>query len=273
MLEIPGEEAPTDPGIHARQRKDVEDKATHAKKQRKNRILGALSLLALFALGGAGVWVYDAQQEALTYEMDDFYSTPLSELEAAAPLPAPALPDGSETAGKSVAASAGRTTARRPADMAPIGTGSVDSGSGPARPTFQTGADASGPDLTSASRGMGGSVGIGGIKVGFVASDKVLTDNDEIFAMTKAVINASSPQLTGCYNQRLKSVEGLKGAWEVSFTIAKDGTSKNIRVNGVSRGDEELERCMERQVSTWKFQKIVKDQPVRKTYRFGASSW
>lgn len=273
MLEIPGEEAPTDPGIHARQRKDVEDKAAHAKKQRKNRILGVLSLLVLFALGGAGVWVYDAQQEALTYEMDDFYSTPLSELAAADPLPAPPVASASETAGKSVATSVGRTTARRPADMAPIGTGSVNSGSGPARPNFQVGADAAAPDLSSASRGLDGSVGIGGIKVGYVASDKVLTENDEIFAMTKAVINASSPQLTGCYNQRLKSVEGLKGAWEVSFTIARDGTSKNIGVSGVNSGDNELERCMERQVSTWKFQKIIKDQPVRKTYRFGASSW
>ncbi|MES2644225.1 MAG: protein kinase [Myxococcota bacterium] len=100
-----------------------------------------------------------------------------------------------------------------------------------------------------------------------------LTDNDEIIAMAKAVINASSPQLQGCYNERLKQVEGLKGAWEVSFTIAKDGATTSVHVSGVNGSDAELEACMARQVTAWQFQPIVKAQPIKKTYRFGGGSW
>ncbi|MDP2304600.1 MAG: AgmX/PglI C-terminal domain-containing protein [Pseudomonadota bacterium] len=277
MLEIPGEEAPTDPGIHARERKDQEDKAKLAKKQRKNRVLGALGLVVLFGLSGTGVWAYQTQQQALTYEMDDYYATPLSELQTAS---APAVP-GSAAAGipgavagvKNPGTNGLRPNGRKNPELAPIGSGNPGAGSGPARPNYQAGADAAAPAINSASGGATGDLGVGQIKVGFVGSDKVLTDNDEIFAMAKAVINASSPQLQGCYNQRLKAVEGLKGAWEVSFTIGKNGVAKSVSVTGVNGSDRELESCMDRQVSGWKFQKIVKDQPVKKTYRFGAGSW
>jgi hypothetical protein len=270
MLEIPGEEAPTDPGIQARQRKEQEDKAQQAKKQRKNRFLGGLSLLVLFALGGAGVWAYQTQQEALTYEMDEYYETPLSELQHA-PVPQVAVVGGPEAG--TVDNGTGRPTGRKPPEVQPIGTGNPDAGTGPRRPTFQAGADAQAPTVATTSGSGVGDVGAGQIKVSFVGSDKVLTDNDEIIAMAKAVINASSPQLQTCYNQRLKAVEGLKGAWEVAFTIGKDGSAKRVAVTGVNGSDPELESCMNRQVSAWKFQKIVKDQPIKKTYRFGAGSW
>lgn len=275
MLEIPGEEAPTDPGIQARARKEQEDKALLAKKQRKNRILGALSLVVLFAIGGTGVWAYQTQQQALTYEMDDYYATPLSELQTAPAQPVAVAgdPAGAQTGPEGPGTNGGRPNGRKAPDVAPIGTGTPDGSTGARRPSFQTGQDAAAPSVGSASGTGGGDLGVGQIKVGYVGSDKVLTDNDEIFAMAKSVINASSPQLQGCYNQRLKAVEGLKGAWEVSFTIGKNGTAKNVAVSGVNGSDAELEACMDRQVSGWKFQKIVKDQPVKKTYRFGAGSW
>lgn len=271
MLEIPGEEAPTDPGLQARLRKEQEDKVLLAQKQRKSRIYGALGLVVLLGLSGVGVVAYQAQKEALTYEMDDYYATPLSELQTAAPVPVAETPSAVDPATATAAAN-GRPTGRK--STAPtIGSGATPSTGGPARPSYKSGSDEPPPELSSASGSVGGGTGAGSIKVGYVGTDKVLTDNDEIFAMAKAVINASSPQLTGCYNNRLKQVEGLKGAWEVAFTIGRDGVAKSVRVTGVNGADAELERCMSQSVSSWKFQRIVKDQPVKKTYRFGAGGW
>ncbi len=271
MLEIPGEEAPTDPGLQARLRKEQEDKVQLAQKQRKNRIYGAISLVVLLGLGGVGFAAYQAQQEALTYEMDDYYATPLSELQTAAAVvePGAATPGGADVA---IAQAGGRPTGRKPA-VASIGGGAATEPSGARRPDYASGSDEPPPQVSSATGTGGGDIGAGTIKVGYVGSDKVLTDNDEIFAMAKAVINASSPQLTACYNNRLKQVEGLKGAWEVAFTIAKNGTARSVKVAGVNGADADLERCMTQAVSSWKFQKIVKDQPVKKTYRFGAGGW
>lgn len=269
MLEIPGEEAPTDPGLQLRLKKKQEEQLALEKKKKKSRILGVVALVALLGVAGAGTAVWQDQQEALTYEMDDYYATPLSELEAAAPVPVASAdtPVGTPATGT-------RPSAKRPATEAPtIGVGTpVGDMSVRPRPPSEPGVDQLAPAVGSAL-GDGGGVRADQIKVSFAASDRVLSDDDEIFAMAKAVINASSPQLQGCYNQRLKQVEGLKGAWEVSFTVAKDGTSKNVRVTGANGSDRDLEGCMTRAVLSWKFQKIIKDQPVKKTYRFGAGSW
>ncbi|MDP2315915.1 MAG: AgmX/PglI C-terminal domain-containing protein [Pseudomonadota bacterium] len=273
MLEIPGEEAPTDPGLQARLRKGEEDKQRLAQKQRKNRVVGALSFLALLGLVGAGAYAYQTQQAALTYEMDDYYATPLSELQAAAVLPTPAV-DGGPDKPAALPALGGERPGGRRTPIASIGAGTgAEAGSAPRPPSSSPGADG-GPLAIASATGTGGSdIGVGQIKVGYVGSDKVLTDNDEIIAMAKAVINASSPQLTSCYNNRLKQIEGLKGAWSVEFTIGRDGTAKSVDVTGVNSTDRDLERCMSQAISAWKFQKIVKDQPVKKTYRFGAGSW
>jgi len=269
MLEIPGEEAPTDPGLQLRLKKEQEDELALAKKKKKSRLLGVLALVVLLGLAGAGVAVWQNQQEALTYEMDDYYATPLSELEAAAPVPVP-----SPGAVGATAVNGSRPPPKKAGgDVPTIGVGApVGDLSARPRPPPELGADQLAPAVGSAL-GDGGGVRGDQIKVTFASSDRVLSDDGEIFAMAKAVINASSPQLQGCYNQRLKQVEGLKGAWEVSFTVAKEGSAKNVRVTGVNGSDADLEGCMSRAVSSWKFQKIVKDQPVKKTYRFGAGSW
>lgn len=275
MLEIPGEEAPTDPGIQARHRKGQEDEARRVKKQRKNRILGALSLVLLLGLGGTGAWAYQTQQQGLTYEMDDYYATPFAELQNAVARQV-AVTGGvaAPSVGKVPATGGGvRPNGRKVPDVAPIGTGNAAAASGPRRPSFQAGADEAAPAISSAAGSTGGDIGVGQIKVSFVGSEVVLTDSDEIIAMAKSVINASSPQLTGCYNQRLKQVEGLKGAWAAEFTIGRDGAVKGVQVSGVNSSDSDLERCMSQAILAWKFQKIVKDQAVKKTYRFGAGSW
>ena len=100
----------------------------------------------------------------------------------------------------------------------------------------------------------------------------VLSDQQQIFDMAKAVINRLSPQLESCYQQRLKQVPDLAGAWKVELTITKSGAPSGVDVSGEDRRDGELEACMERSISGWHFMKIAFDQPVAKTYRFKPSS-
>ncbi len=271
MLEIPGEEAPTDPGLQAKQRQEQEEKVRRAAQAKKSRILGVVALLALLGVG-AGAWkVWQSQQEAMTYEMDDYYALELEDIQAAPP-DAP-QPDATAVASATpkppgVRKSSGGGNTVDVADRPPGEGPPLKSGSGTGG-----GADVMSAAVSTALPTGGTGLGGGAIRVEQLGSDVVLTDDAAIYDMAKRVINASSPQLQNCYNQRLKQVANLKGAWDVSFVIAKEGAAKNVRVTGVNGADAELESCMSRAVGGWRFQKIAKDQPVKKTYRFGASSW
>lgn len=271
MLEIPGEEAPTDPGLQARLKKEQEDKVRLAAAKKKSQRLGALAALAAVLLVGGGTFAWREYQASLTYDMDDYFEFPLEDLSAAAPEAPP--PEPTPEAGQG-----GRTGqgGRRSA----VGSGSVAFADPPSNPEGGPKSATGGrstqdirPDGVSAGTGSDISLGGGMIRVEQVGSDVVLTDDQQIFDMAKRVIAASSPQLTSCYNQRLKQVESLKGAWEVSLVITRDGTTKNVKAVGVNGADGDLEGCIVRAVSAWKFQRIVKDIPVKKVYRFGASSW
>jgi len=277
MLEIPGEEAPTDPGVQARQRQEQEDRARRAAQQKKSRVLGVVAFLALVGLGAGGYQVWQSNQAAMTYEMDDFYVMPLEEIQgppqAAAVDPAAASAAG--TPGTPRDAKAG-ATGRKPSTNLPVAQNdrpATDGGPLKASTGGGSTGDVAPASMSTALPTGGTSLGGGAIKVGQVGSDAVLTDEAAIYDMAKRVITGLSPQVQNCYNQRLKQVEGLKGAWEVSFTIGRDGATKGVRVNGVNGADSELETCITRAVSAWQFQKIVKDQPVKRTYRFGPSSW
>jgi hypothetical protein len=269
MLEIPGEEAPTDPGLQARQRKAAEEKIQQAARKRRSRILGAVAGLVVIGLGAAGAYGYQVQQSALTLDLDDYYVLPLSEVEGA--------PTGGDPAAPPVDAAPTQGTASTHAVRHGNGTsGGGGSGSqGPALKTASGGPEGgpSGPLAIAPASPGGLGVGLSDIGVGFVDADRVLTDDNEIYDMAKRVMLATQPQLQACYNQRLKIVDGLKGAWEVSFTIAKDGTTKNTKISGVNGSDSELEACMTRSVGGWHFAKIAKDLNIRRTVRFGAGGW
>lgn len=277
MLEIPGEEAPTDPGLAARMKAQEEGLKAAAQRRKRNRILGVVGLFVVVGLGAGGYVQWQKQQEGLTYELDDYYEMPLSDLQAA-PEQAPE---------QVTAPTPGRTTAprKRPGLEGidgPIVTGTTapegaptDTTGLPKRASGGTGDAVVSDDVTRALGGTDGapSLGVGGITINRPEIDQRLSDPNAIKDMARRVIDSFSPQLQSCYNQRLKSVPGLAGAWKVSFVIEKDGATRDVKVAGVNAGDDELESCMARSVQGWRFQKINRDQPISKTYRFGASSW
>ncbi len=275
ILEIPGEEAPTDPGLPARQRKQQEEQIRAVARTRRNRILGALAFVAVAALAGVGVWQHRAQQAVLVYDVDEYYATPLSELEGAPVAPLAAAEPKTEVAGRATPESVG-TTGRRKQNPAlavtKIGGGTADV------PAMKRGSSGGSGDLAVLATVTAGaersSTGLGTVDIGVtrLGTDRVLSDEQEIYDMVKRVLSANGAQARACYDQRLKQVEGLRGAWDVSFTIAKDGTTKGVRIKAVNAADAELEGCLERSVKSWKFQKIYEEKPVSKPFRFGGAS-
>lgn len=274
MLEIPGEEAPTDPGLQARQRQEEEAKVRLAAQKKKNRAVGLVAVLALVVVAGGGAYAWQAQQAAMTYTMEDYYELELEDMsgppaqQAAGADPAtPATPgtnapakvasNGRKPAGQPQGASqgseAGVLGTKRASDAGPEGDAALATGPSTALPSSSLGASA--------------------IKVSQVGTDVVLKDDQQIYDMAKRVINVSNGQVQNCYNQRLKAVPTLQGAWDVSFVIAKDGGVKSVKASPVNEKDAELEECIVRAVGSWKFQRISRDQPIKKTYRFGASGW
>lgn len=280
MLEIPGEEAPTDPGLVARNKLAAEERERARQRRRRNLLIGAIAGVVLVGAGVAGYVQYEARQQALVYELDDYYQVSLSDLQGP-PEGAPATPE--VVAATPGAKATAPKTPRKPALGAdgPIVTGTTAPEGAPAtestglKQASGTGGDAALPDAVADALGKGGtsSFGAGSIDISRPTIDSTLSDPDQIKSMAKRAIDAGSPQLQSCYNQRLKAAPELAGAWKVYFVISEKGTTKDVSVKGVNAEDGELEACMVRAVQGWRFTKIVRDQPVSKTYRFGAAAW
>ena len=71
---------------------------------------------------------------------------------------------------------------------------------------------------------------------------------------------------------RDRSNESLQGRWRVSFTVTTDGTVSTPGAEGLNESVSEFETCLANEVGRWKFQRIIRDQPVRKTFTFRPAS-
>jgi len=97
----------------------------------------------------------------------------------------------------------------------------------------------------------------------------VLEDSLKIEEMIGRVLTRGAKQLEQCYNQALKLDPGVKGAWYVDFTITKDGKPVTVSVEPLETSYRDIESCIERKVSRWRFQRISEPVDVARRYRFG----
>ena len=97
----------------------------------------------------------------------------------------------------------------------------------------------------------------------------MLEDSLKIEEMIGRVLNRGAKQLEQCYNQALKLNPGVKGAWYVDFTITKDGKPVAVSVEPLEAPYRDIESCIERKVSRWRFQRISDPVDVERRYRFG----
>jgi len=97
-----------------------------------------------------------------------------------------------------------------------------------------------------------------------------LSNPDEIAEAITHTLRANNGRFEQCYNQRLKTLEGLKGSWMVSFTVQPSGTPNSIRVRALTVRDKDLEGCLKRQMGDLHFPKITAASAFARKYHFGS---
>ena len=68
-----------------------------------------------------------------------------------------------------------------------------------------------------------------------------------------AAVRANLPAIKACYLRLTRQGKVINGRAILSFTVHKDGSAKNVRVDAPAFEDSELPRCMSLQVTSWTF--------------------
>ena len=274
LLEIPGDDAPTDPGLAARQKQQEEEEKAAIERSKRNRLVMLAASFVVLLLVGGGVYQYLSWQEKIAYEAQEYFQLPLEDLTqpeaqvaSATPPDNGAKPPVGVNVGKPGDLDKSEGTPRPQDNGVTPPTNATPKPVGTPRPDAVASATptTSGPNLSGISTG--------GTTMSLNAGD-VLTDDDQIKAMVAYVTKTYGSQVRACYEQRAKQIPDLKGVWSVSFTIKPDGTTTGVRVAPAGgSSDPELEACIQRNAATWKFQKMTKEFKVTRSYRLGPSGW
>lgn len=258
LIEIPGEESATDPGVVTPPPAVLTDAPSSGIRM---GVLGALG----FALAIGGVWwstMPEPEPEAPTVAVKMGSPIPLSAHEdqpLAVEADAPAASDAAASIG-SKRGSGSRTkyvksraqppdlsaAPARDASVLPAGT-VAGLGSAPAD-VFST---------------------IGAAPRSRSQKSIVLKDSLRIEEMIGRVLTRGAKQLEQCYSQALKMNEGLKGSWYVDFTITPEGKPIAVSVEALAGSNAGIEQCISRNVTRWRFQRVTEPVDVARTYRFG----
>jgi hypothetical protein len=68
-----------------------------------------------------------------------------------------------------------------------------------------------------------------------------------------AAVRANLPAIKACYLRLTRQGKVINGRAILSFTVHKDGSAKNVRVDAPAFEDSDLPRCMSSQVTSWTF--------------------
>ncbi len=91
----------------------------------------------------------------------------------------------------------------------------------------------------------------------------------EIYEAVRSVMRVNSNQLNHCYQTAIKANEGLRGTWDASFVVQKDGTTAAVKAKGAGVSDPGLEACIVRQIERWSFPQLCEATPIETPLRFG----
>ncbi len=283
--EIPGEEAPTDPG---EAKKKAEHKAIVAKVQRGRTLpLLMVAMLPLVAVCAAVVILLKPTPAMPILNLDEgeFALGDVGDIVAVpavvvAPTPleiTPAVKPGEKIA---------KVTPKDPKD--PRITKAVD----PTKVDFgspgtvdHSGAHNGGQiaknvvvDPTAPLTAQGNAGGLmAGPDVGITRramKGVTLTDDNLIIEMVKNTVKEQLPKLRyQCYEPLLKTEPDVAGSWLLNFTVKPDGSvtgASAVAKEGTS-AHTKLESCIAQKVAAWPFQPIKAELPVAKSVGFKAS--
>lgn len=241
FADIPGEEAATDPGedVKAEQARRDQMRAT---MRTVLPLLMAIPVVAVLAIAALWFVVLRPEPQVMLLDFDEGDDYPIPELVAAAPEPE-VEPDRVET-NDGVAAAPDNAPAPDNA-LAPK----------PAAPKPRVDPAPSGGlnlslDVSASRRGV------------------VLDDPEAIREMIGKRLTGFAPRLNGCYERELKNDENLAGRWRIAFVIGTDGKTKSVTAEALSGSVPSFETCLGGEVGKWQFERIARDQPVRKTFTF-----
>lgn len=296
---IPGEEAATDPGEDAKAAE-----AAVLRKRARNRglipLLIAVPVVLAVVIGAA--WIaLRPQPELATLDLDDgeFYMPDLDSLVVAsvgdepktnavegADDAKPAKRSGTSDTGARMAAATKTetkvdvTTFRKPR----LGQGAGDDSELLANLERGEATDAArgarggtadirldgldGSGLTGGLTSSGTSSGFQ-MEMGTVAqSGRPLSNPSEIARMVQGVLRKQLPRLRTCYERSLNGNPQFQGSWKLVFTIQTDGSVAKVKTLGQQGGDQIFEDCLQNRIAKWRFSRISKPQPVKKTVDF-----
>ncbi len=278
FAEIPGEEAPTNPGDEVIAQQVEADRKQAGLRSLVPALLIAALVLGLGAVAIVVVMIPDPEIVVMDFDEFDDWAEPTivankaveedvePEAGGAAEVKQPRPTARPAPASGEVVAAAPKAVAKPPSVPGLGGTTARSSGGaapGPAGPS-------AGPSLGRRS----GDDGLGLTGVGEVTQSRrgdILDDPDAIRKSVGENMSKQIPRLTACYDQRLKTVPDLRGRWRIKFTVTKDGRVKNAAASGLQAQDGEFEACLSREVAKWKFERMVREQPVQRTLRFQPS--
>lgn len=293
--EIPGEEAPTDPG---EERRMAETAAAKKKVERAKRVPLLLAGIALMVpiLGAVGLVAMRSSEVMPALNLDDaeYDMGDVGQLRAyVEPTPPTEAVKSGKGKTKSQTAKAPDGATKPPtADITQVG-GSLLGSDDPTTIDIRGPGGTADAHMGKAPRGPGttvaggpdalpeiGSTASGGsadLELSFDVqrrqqSGVVLTDDNQIIEMVKLRVTKELPKLRyQCYERRLKQDDTVQGSWMVNFTVNKDGSVSSASATGKGTSDAPLEACIAEKVQTWTFQPIKAPLPVGKTVTFRPS--
>ena len=81
------------------------------------------------------------------------------------------------------------------------------------------------------------------------ATDPEVPNGDAV----AAAVRSNVPAIKACYLRLTRQGRLISGRAILSFTVEKDGSAKNVRVDAPAFEDSDLPRCMSQQVERWSF--------------------
>jgi len=254
---IPGEEAPTDPGVTSAPVAAASPEAAGGSKMLL--VFGFLAFVAIGAAVGIGRKESADSEEQAQNELA-LQAEETRKAEEEKRLAALALEEAEDKAAAEAAAleeqEAAEAAARAKARAAANSKSRAAEASVAAEPVDNSAelSVVSAPIRTSPMREV---------------ASGILATPAEINRAVRTSLGRYKGQLEQCYNIELNEDESLKGRWQVSFTVEASGKTSNVSVKGITRNHAELEACMLKNVKRWSFPRIVEAYPYVKEYAFG----
>jgi hypothetical protein len=259
LIEVPGEEAVTNPGIVVQQ-----PAAMDAESSGRRNLLTSLGAVAVVLVAAGGWWFSQPDPVAV---VDDEPSAQRTIL-----VPLSAHQDGAYA--EENKADPKEAVEARPPVVQVQRVKRVTTPQGQPPEMAVATADASVIPKASGVRGMGAAPQdvfstIGAAPKARGPQGIILSDAVKVEQMIGRVMNRGAKQLEHCYTQGLKTNPNLKGSWYVDFTIVKEGKPAGVSVEALAGPNPAIEQCIRRKVSAWRFQRIIEAVDISRKYDFG----